>query len=89
MSITLTDETEPYKPKEQLEQLYSHILEVRIDNERIRQKLTEFDEEIVWKSPMSAFGDFYEEMQGRELDEEEEKILEQVIDWAGEEENRR
>ena len=38
---------------------------------------------------MSAFGDFYEEMQGRELDEEEEKILEQVIDWAGEEENRR
>lgn len=89
VSITLTDEKEPYKPKEQLEQLYSHILEVRIDNERIRQKLTEFDEELVWKSPMAAFGDFYEEMQGRELDEEEEKILEQVIDWAGEEENRR
>ncbi|MCB6200914.1 exonuclease SbcCD subunit D [Extibacter muris] len=89
VSITLTDETEPYKPKEQLEKIYSHILEVRLDNERIRQKLTEFDKELVLKSPMDAFADFYAKMQGRELDDEEEEILEQVIDRAGEEESRR
>lgn len=89
VSITLTDETEPYKPKEQLEKIYSHILEVRIDNERIRQKLTEFDKELVLKSPMDAFADFYAKMQGRELGDEEEEILEQVIDRAGEEENCR
>lgn len=89
VSITLTDETEPYKPKEQLEKIYSHILEVRIDNEQIRQKLTEFDEEIILKSPMDAFCDFYAEIQGRELGDEEVEILEQVIDRALEEENYR
>ena len=29
ISITLTDEIDPYKPKEQLERVFSHILEIR------------------------------------------------------------
>lgn len=33
VSVTLTDEIDPYKPKEQLQKVYSHILEVRMDNE--------------------------------------------------------
>lgn len=89
LSITLTDESEPYKPKEQLEKVYSHILEVRLDNDRVRQKLSEFDEELVLKDPMAVFCDFYAEIQGREPGDEEKEILEQVIDRAGEEESRR
>lgn len=39
VSITLTDEEEPYMPKEQLELVFDHILEIRIDNERTRRIL--------------------------------------------------
>ena len=46
VSVTLTDEVDPYKPKEQLERKFHHILEVRMDNERTRQKL-EFSEEQI------------------------------------------
>lgn len=89
VSITLTDETEPYKPKEQLEKVYTHILEVRLDNERVRQKLSEFDEELILKDPLSVFRDFYREIQGREMGEDEKEILKQVTDRTGEEEDRR
>ena len=80
MSVTLTDEIDPYKPKEQLQKVYSHILEVRMDNERTRKKL-EFDEgEIRMEDPLDVFSDFYREMQGREMSEEETEILRFVFD---------
>lgn len=80
VSVTLTDEIDPYKPKEQLQKVYSHILEVRMDNERTRKKL-EFDEgEIRMEDPLSVFSDFYREMQGREMSEEETEILRHVFD---------
>lgn len=80
VSVTLTDEIDPYKPKEQLQKVYSHILEVRMDNERTRKKL-EFDEgEIRIEDPLSVFSDFYREMQGREMSEEETEILRHVFD---------
>lgn len=80
VSVTLTDEIDPYKPKEQLQKVYSHILEVRMDNERTRKKL-EFDEgEIRMEDPLEVFSDFYREMQGREMSEEETEILRFVFD---------
>ena len=80
VSVTLTDEIDPYKPKEQLQKVYSHILEVRMDNERTRKKL-EFDEgEIRMEDPLDVFSDFYREMQGREMSEEETEILRFVFD---------
>lgn len=80
VSVTLTDEIDPYKPKEQLQKVYSHILEVRMDNERTRKKL-EFDEgEIRMEDPTEVFADFYREMQGREMSEEETGILKSVFD---------
>lgn len=45
VSITLTDEEEPYMPKEQLELVFDHILEIRIDNERTRRILDLYEEE--------------------------------------------
>lgn len=79
VSVTLTDEVDPYKPKEQLEKVYSHILEVRMDNERTRKRLEFSDEKIEVQNPLQSFADFYLEMQGREMSEEEQKIVEQVF----------
>lgn len=80
VSITLTDEIDPYKPKEQLEKVFSHILEIRVDNQRTRTKLREMDEELVMKDAFTSFAEFYKEMQGRNLEPEEEKIIRQLID---------
>ena len=79
VSITLTDEIDPYKPKEQLEKIYSHILEVRMDNERTRKKLEFSDEEIRIGSPETVFEDFYREMQGRDLTQEESEIIRRAL----------
>lgn len=80
VSITLTDEVDPYKPKEQLEKVYTHILEIRIDNTRTRQKLTDFQEEISLSDPLDIFAEFYKEMQGKEMTDEERGILTEIID---------
>ena len=78
ISITLTDEIDPYKPKEQLERIFSHIL----DNQRTRTKLKEMDEELVMKDPFTSFAEFYKEMQGREMNGEEETIMKEIFDKA-------
>lgn len=67
VSITLTDEVDPYKPKEQLEEVFDRILEVKADNTRTRNKLREMDEELVLKDPLETFCDFYQEMQADSL----------------------
>ena len=82
ISITLTDEIDPYKPKEQLERIFSHKLEIRVDNQRTRTKLTEMDEELVMKDPFTSFAEFYKEMQGREMNGEEETIMKEIFDKA-------
>lgn len=80
VSVTLTDEIDPYKPKEQLEKVYSHILEVRMDNQRTRQKLEFGEEEIRIENPVQMFSDFFREIQGRGMSEEEMQIIDQVFD---------
>lgn len=82
ITITLTDEIDPYKPKEQLERIFSHILEIRVDNQRTRTKLKEMDEELVMKDPFTSFAEFYKEMQGREMNGEEETIMKEIFDKA-------
>lgn len=82
ISITLTDEIDSYKPKEQLERIFSHILEIRVDNQRTRTKLKEMDEELVMKDPFTSFAEFYKEMQGREMNGEEETIMKEIFDKA-------
>lgn len=79
VSITLTDEVEAYQPKEKLEQVYDHILEIKIDNERTR-KILEFSEEDVESlDPYDAFCRFFQEMNGRELTTEEDNLIRAVI----------
>ncbi|MFG6383040.1 MAG: exonuclease SbcCD subunit D [Lachnospiraceae bacterium] len=86
ISITLTDEKEPYRPKEQLEEVYDFILELKIDNTRTRS-LMEGREEIGFAlHPMEAFRTFYEEMQGQTMGEEEEALIKELLEQCGGEE---
>lgn len=80
ISVTLTDETDPYRPKEQLEKVYSHILEIRTDNTRTRKRLEEFCDEAEIADPLTIFSDFYQEIQGRALSEEEKRYLEGILE---------
>lgn len=79
VSITLTDEIEAYQPKEQLEEQFDHILEIRIDNARTRRLLEFSEEETEELDPYTAFQRFFEEMNGREMTEQEDALLCQVM----------
>lgn len=85
VSILLTDERELYQPKERLESIFPHILEVRM--ERTGLEGLEPEEEALEKagSPQEIFVDFFRQMQGRWPDEEECEILEAALQKAGEE----
>lgn len=79
VSITLTDEVEAYQPKERLEACYDHILEIRIDNARTRNLLVFSEEELESLDPYEAFCRFFAEMNGRELTEQEDALIRDVI----------
>ncbi len=79
VSITLTDEVEAYRPKERLEEIYDHILEIRIDNERTRRILDWKEEEMESLHPYDAFCSFFREMNGRDLTEEEDTRIREII----------
>lgn len=85
VSITLTDEVEPYRPKEQLENVYEQILEIRIDNTRTRNKLMEEDVDEISMNPIEAFATFFAEMQGRNLTWEETQFMQKIFDQEKEE----
>lgn len=86
VSITLTDE-DVYRPKEMLEEHYSHILEVRVDNDRTRARLEFADQEVRSLDPMESFREFYQEMNGQPLSQEEEALIAEIIDDAKQELN--
>lgn len=79
VSITLTDDIDPYYPKERLEELYHRILELRIDNARTRRILDFTGTEVEIMNPKEAFVRFFQEMNGREMTEEEEGRIEEII----------
>ena len=79
VSITLTDEVEAYQPKEKLEQVYDHILEIKIDNERTRKILEFSEEEVESLDPYDAFVTFFQEMNGRAMTEDEDNVIRTVI----------
>ena len=79
VSITLTDEVETGNPKEQLDQYFDHILEIRIDNSRTRNILSFSESNVQNLEPFEAFELFFLEMNGRPMTEEEYKVMETVI----------
>ncbi|UWP60709.1 exonuclease SbcCD subunit D [Ruminococcus gauvreauii] len=85
VSVTLTDEGELYQPRELLERVYPRILEVKAENSRTRSLLEE-TEGVSWEQdPGAAFAVFFRQMQGREMTEEEKRIMSSMLDRAKEE----
>ena len=70
---------EAYQPKEKLEQIYDHILEIKIDNERTRKILEFSEEEVESLDPYDAFVSFFQEMNGRAMTEDEDSMIRTVI----------
>lgn len=79
ISVTLTDEEELFKPKEQLEEHYSHILELRIENTRTRALAEDMGDVSAMLSPAEAFREFYQEMNGERMSDPEISLLSEVI----------
>ncbi len=86
VSLTLTDETERFDFRERLEAWYSHILEIRIDNSRTRQRLREEEELPEILTPMAAFRSFFETVRHETMTAEQERIMERIVEEAEEEE---
>lgn len=78
VSITLTDEEEPYLPKERLELVFDHILEIRIDNARTRKILDFYEEEEEEEDLFTSFGTFFELTQGREMNKAEKEAVTKI-----------
>jgi exonuclease SbcD len=85
VSITLTDEVEQSDAAERLMDVYPNLLEVRVDNARTRQQLSESFQTEIFLSPEEIFAGFFEGIQGRTMTQEEEKIIRSVIDRSREE----
>ncbi len=79
ISIILTDEAELFKPKDQLEEHYNYILEVRVENSRTRAQLENTPEEASVLDPLEAFREFYQEMNREPMSPEEERLMAEII----------
>lgn len=84
ISVTLTDEADIYKPKEQLEEYYDFILEVMVDNSRTKAHLENTSGEASVLDPLGAFREFYQEVNSEPMSIEEEKLMIEIIDRAKE-----
>jgi len=87
ISVILIDEDDSlYKPKDQLMDVYSHILEVKVDNQRTRNMLEDADEVEKITDPFLAFEKFFLAMQSRDMTEDEKNIIIEIINNAKESE---
>lgn len=86
VSVTITDEEEPYHIREQLEEAFDHLLELRVDNTRTRSRLAESKESVPVLYPMEAFAQFYEAVRHTPLQKKEEEIMAAIVQEAKEEE---
>ena len=80
VSVTITDEQDPYRIRERLEERYDHLLELRVDNARTRARMAESGtENDPAPEPMEAFRQFYETVNHTPLPEEGERIMKRLI----------
>ena len=86
ISVTLTDETEmAYRPVEQLKERFPQLLEVNVDNTRIRSRMQPTETMGVLQSPMELFSQFYRERHGYGLNAEQESYIQEILDEIQEE----
>lgn len=86
VSVTLTDEDEPYRIREQLKEVYDYLLELKVDNVRTREKMMEEEERVSVLNPLEAFLQFYKAVSGEEMTKEAYEAMEKIVQEAKEEE---
>lgn len=84
ISVTLTDDLEPYHFREKLEEVYDYLLEVKIDNIRTKQKLEGEEEKISVLNPFESFCQFYELLRSTPMTGQEEKVMRRIVERARE-----
>ena len=85
--IKLTDENDVPDAAQKLRGIYPNLMMLAYDNERTRnQKIIVDVDKVEKKSPMQLFGEFFGEMNGREINGEESEFVQSIIDgiWEGE-----
>jgi exonuclease SbcD len=84
--IKLTDENDIPDAAQKLRGIYPNLMMLDYDNERTRnQKISVGIEAVEKKSPMQLFGEFFEEMTRRKLNEEESGFIQNIVDSIWEE----
>ena len=85
--VKLTDENDVLDAAQKLRGIYPNLMMLEYDNERTKnQKITVNVEKVEKKSPMQLFGEFFYEMNRREINGEESEFVQSIIDgiWEGE-----
>ena len=89
VSAVLTDEEELYEPGRVLSRHYPNLLEWTVENSRTRREFSEEELPAEKKSLPELFEEFYIQMQGAEMKENQRKAMEEIflrLEAGGEEE---
>ena len=84
VSITITDEEIPDNVKDILEGYYDNILEIIIDSIRNREIMEEEIPDLKQMTPREAFAAFFNEVAGRNMDDDEIDFLNDILLEIGE-----
>ena len=83
---TLTDEEEIYDAIGQLRQVYCNMMALDFENSRTREAVFSpvgASSDVVKKSPMDLFAEFYQMQNNNELTMEQINVMEQIFEQAG------
>ena len=84
--VKLTDENDVPDAALKLRGIYPNLMMLDYDNERTRnQRVTVGDTKVEQRTPMELFGEFFTDMTKRELNEEESKFVQDIIEGIWEE----
>ncbi|MFR5602203.1 MAG: exonuclease SbcCD subunit D, partial [Lachnospiraceae bacterium] len=82
----LTDDGELADPMGTLRSVYPNVMQLQWERKTVNFEETERSlETIREKSPLELFEDFFEQVMGKSLTEEQREIMKQTIETAGEE----
>lgn len=86
VKVTVTDENEPYRMKEQLQEVYDFLLEIQVDNARTRERLKDSGETYQSLRPDEAFRVFYEDILKEPMGMKEEERIAELLNGLMEDE---
>lgn len=81
VSIVLTDEDSLFRPKDRLGDFYNRIVDVTIENTRTKKlSYSDIDEKFNEEdNPIDIFCEFYQEMNGQPISQDEKKIMTDIL----------